>query len=522
VRLRLSDGTTSLLQGHGEAVPIIASSPTGEYLATGSNDGTARIWSARTASLLRVLRDGDRLTSVQFNRDGGLVLTVNRLGIVRVWDAGVGEPSVRLENATAGSTQALGFIRSGELVYGIRAGGGSRSIVFWDAANGRQVREVRLPATAATTSLAAPDPLSPSLVSSRIAPELPGGALGLAVSPDGSQIAYTVPHGIEVVDSRGSPVASLPLPDSPVGLASAPEFDRLAVVTAKSIYLWRPGHGPPVALRRSDGTIDAQLSGDGRRLVTSTKKGVVVVWDAERAEATSVLHPRGAHPRGWSRDPAPLRVAISRDGSRIAAGTQHGDVSIWDSGRTRPIAASALTLPGGENRLDAVAELSFSTSGEELVAVNYPIGGNFTPPAAAAVFRSSDGAVLDRYESPSTGAVNQPGAALSPNGAFLLTGVLGLAPSPPGGETAILEVTSGRTVLDLRNAARSDADRHGASAPFEAWSPNGREALVGNAVYACHACGSLEELQAVARTRIAWSAPLSSATDRPPPGDPFR
>ncbi len=522
VRLRLSDGTTSLLQGHGEAVPVIASSPTGEYLATGSNDGTARIWTAETAALLRVLPDGERVTSVQFNRDGGLVLTVNRLGIVRIWDAGVGEPSVRLENARPGSTQALGFIRSGELVYGIRAAGGSRSIVYWDAASGRQVRQIPLPANAATTPLAEPDSLAPPLVSSTIAPELPGGALGLAVRPDGSQISFTTPQGIEVVDSRGNRVASLPLSDSPIGLTSAPGSDRLVAVTPRAVYLWRPGHGRAVMLRRSDGTIDAALSGDGRRLVTSTTKGVVVVWDAERAEEISVLKPRGADPAGSSHDPTPLRVAISSDASRIAAGTQRGDVSIWEPGRTRPIAVSPLTLPSGENRRDAVAELSFSASGNALVAVNYPIAGDFAPPAAAAVIRASDGVVLDRYESPSTGAANQPGAALSPNGAFLLTGVLGLAPSPPGGDTSIYQVAGARTVLDLRNSTRSDIDRHDASAPFEAWSPDGRRALVGTSVYACQACGSLEKLQAVARTRAAWSTPLSSAGAGPPRGNPFR
>jgi hypothetical protein len=171
---------------------------------------------------------------------------------------------------------------------------------------------------------------------------------------------------------------------------------------------------------------------------------------------------------------------------------------------------------------DAIAELSFSASGDALVAVNFPIGGNFTPPAAAAVFRASDGSVLDRYESPSTGAARQPGASLSPNGAFLLTGVLGLAPSPPGGDVAIYEVAGGRPVLDLRNATRPGFDRYDAPVPFDAWSPDGRQVLVGSAVYSCPACGSLSDMQAVARTRIAWSKPLSSANDAPPPGDPFR
>jgi hypothetical protein len=99
-------------------------------------------------------------------------------------------------------------------------------------------------------------------------------------------------------------------------------------------------------------------------------------------------------------------------------------------------------------------------------------------------------------------------------------GVLGLSPSPPGGENAVYEVASGRMMLNLRNTV--PRYRHGAPSPFHPWSPNGRDVLVEEAVYTCSACGRLDELQAAARTRMAWSAPLSSAKDGPPRGDPFR
>ena len=53
------------------------------------------------------------------------------------------------------------------------------------------------------------------------------------------------------------------------------------------------------------------------------------------------------------------------------------------------------------------------------------------------------------------------------------------------------------------------------------WAPDGDEALSGTAICACDACGSTSALLAAAASRIAWSRPLSAASDHPPATSPY-
>ncbi len=118
-RVTSSGAITLELSGHSNLITAIAASANGNYIATASDDGTARIWDARNGAQLRTLDDGNAVTGVQFSPDGGLALTTDQEGIVRIWDTGVGEPLVRLALPASGQTYPLGFGSAGRLVYGL-------------------------------------------------------------------------------------------------------------------------------------------------------------------------------------------------------------------------------------------------------------------------------------------------------------------------------------------------------------------------------------------------------------------
>ena len=113
-----------------------------------------------------------------------------------------------------------------------------------------------------------------------------------------------------------------------------------------------------------------------------------------------------------------------------------------------------------------------------------------------------------------------PGAALSPDGSFLLAGGTGLAPSPPGGNEAVYQVAGGQVMSGLDGVTEPVPDAYSAS-PAQPWSPSGTQVLIDNTLYSCDACGPLDRLETEATSRTEWARPLSATNDRPPSTDPY-
>jgi WD40 repeat protein len=71
----------------------VAFSPDGKTVATGSNDSTARVWSATTGEPLSPpLRHGDSVNAGEFSPDGRTLISASDDGTARLWNAATGEP----------------------------------------------------------------------------------------------------------------------------------------------------------------------------------------------------------------------------------------------------------------------------------------------------------------------------------------------------------------------------------------------------------------------------------------------
>jgi hypothetical protein len=209
-------------------------------------------------------------------------------------------------------------------------------------------------------------------------------------------------------------------------------------------------------------------------------------------------------------------VALNANGTVVAEGDTDGRVTFWDVRTHARLAEHVLELDW------PVTELQSAAGGDSLLAANFTqAGSDANAPAAAAVFNANTGAELATYTSPSPAAAPvNPGAALSPDGGFLLAGTDGLAPAPPGGTEDVYQVASGALIAGLAGVTASAPQAYSTS-PADPWSPTGNEILVGNKLYACDGCAQLSILQHEAANRAAWSRPLSAADDRPPPGSPY-
>jgi WD40 repeat protein len=78
--------------GHTDEVRSVAFSPDARHVASGANDGTARIWDSANLSPVRVIPASASLVrSVAWSADGGSVASGGADGVLRVWDARTGE-----------------------------------------------------------------------------------------------------------------------------------------------------------------------------------------------------------------------------------------------------------------------------------------------------------------------------------------------------------------------------------------------------------------------------------------------
>jgi eukaryotic-like serine/threonine-protein kinase len=146
---RTSSGSLFTLYEHTGPVYSVAFSPDGARLASGSHDGTVKVWDARTGQELRTLKGHtDVVRSVAFSPDGARLASGSEgfdrarkslVGEVKVWDARTGQELLTLKGHT-GYVSSVAFSPDGAR---LASGSSDKTVRVWDARTGQELHTLK-------------------------------------------------------------------------------------------------------------------------------------------------------------------------------------------------------------------------------------------------------------------------------------------------------------------------------------------------------------------------------------------
>ncbi|MGR3275330.1 nSTAND1 domain-containing NTPase [Acaryochloris marina NIES-2412] len=393
------------LEGHTQRVTSVSISASGQWIASGSDDQTVRIWQAN-GQQLHTLEIGEKVNDVAFSPDDQFIAVITTQGIVQRWSPKTGK---QLSSFTA-SPQGTGlaFHPDGQQ---LATAGRESEIKIWADSTGKLVKTlsghqgwvnaVAFNATGTVLVSASEDKtvriwdVAQGQTLNTL-PKQPTAVTDIAISSDGQTIASSTEDGtIQLWTLTGKRLHTFQTENVVVtSVAFSPDGSTLVSTHADhSLRLWQVVTGKPLSTLKGHGaaTLDAVFHPNSKTLVSASVDKQVRVWSIPSIfEAASLL----------------LAMAVSPDQQTLATASLDGRIQLW---RSDP-QVGQLPFKSFNGDLQPVYSLRFSADSQQLVSGH---------DKAIRVWDIHEGTV-QRTLSGHTGKVNS--LDFSPNGKTLASG----------------------------------------------------------------------------------------------------
>lgn len=322
------DACLQTLEGHSDKVNSVVFSPDGQWLASGSSDGTIKIWDVNSGSCQTLECDGPVL-SIVFSPDGQQLASGLSDGVIKVWD--IKESSFYLQTSKSFNDQVYSvvFSRNGRFAFGLFNG----IVGVWD-----------MTSTYLQTFKGHQKPVLSVVFS-------PNNQLLASGSSDDTIKVWDITSGacLQTLEGHKNSINSV---------IFCPNGHRLISGSSDStIKVWDIDSG--VCLRTLEdhelSVNSVVFSPDGQQLASGSEDCTVRVWDIGS----------GTCLRTFQGHNLPINsVAFSPDGQQLASGSDDRTVKVWDL-------KSDDHLQTQEGHDDTVSSVIFSPNGQLLASDSY-------------------------------------------------------------------------------------------------------------------------------------------------------
>jgi WD40 repeat protein len=436
------------LAGHGGNVLTAAFSPDGQYVVTGSEDKTARVWSVEGQALAQ-LEHGAPVAAVAVSPEGRRVVTTScdngssLDSIAKVWSTD-GKLLARLVGHQ-GCVLSAAFSPDGRDVLTRSSDHTAR---LWSL-EGTLPEKLEGHEAAVLRASFSPDGtrvVTASLDKTARLWSLEGRQLALlegdsrrvrsaAFSPDGKQVVTTTESNTaQLWNPEGKLLVTLVGHNDWIrSVAFSPDSQRLVTAsTDHTVRLWTADGRPLAVLSGHDAAaVSAAFSPDGKRVVTTSEDTTARIWNVDGSQlallkghgdwvVSAAFSPEGQRvltvsydktARIWSLEGRELvklggpewkvnSAAFSPDGQRVVTASENGTGRLWSTA-----GVPLVTLKG---HTDSVLSAAFSPDGQRVVTASLD---------KTARLWNTDGRLLATLKSDGTVL----SAAFSPDGRYVVT-----------------------------------------------------------------------------------------------------
>ncbi|KAF5585228.1 vegetatible incompatibility het-e-1 [Fusarium subglutinans] len=285
------------LGGHDEHVSSVASSPDGQYLASGCHDGTIKIWSSKTGNCTKTLEGhSGSVFSVAFSPNNQRLVSGSADSTVKIWDAKLFSCLQTLE-AHNDAVLSVAFSPDAKRLASVSR---DETIKVWDMATGSSSLILGISSYAGDI----------------IAFTADGKCLALGTTEDGIKL-FDAANGtiLQTLKDFNGVVTSMAFTADGRRLISGSE-DGLVRIWATSI------DARQLSVEYHDESVSSiAISAHGLRVASGSSDTTVKIWDTETGKCLQTL-------KGHCSIISCL--AFSADSTRLASCSNDCTITVWD------------------------------------------------------------------------------------------------------------------------------------------------------------------------------------------------